>query len=91
MKTELDGMAALSEAVSKGEWPHTTDAVKWAKEFNKVLVSKGEQPWDPGFLIGWFANAIMAGHDNAWMKATNEYRSQLEKFRAAELLTPKEK
>lgn len=41
----------------------STDAREWAREFNKVLVSKGEQPWDEGFLIGWFANAIMTGYD----------------------------
>lgn len=44
---------------------NTIDARVWADEFNKVLVSHGEQPIDPGFLIGWFANAIMAGYDHA--------------------------
>ncbi len=41
------------------------DAVVWAKEFNRVLVSKGEQPWDEEFLVAWFANSIMAGYDEA--------------------------
>lgn len=45
--------------------PQSMDAVVWAKEFNKTLVKKGIQPFDPGFLIGWFANAIMAGFDEA--------------------------
>jgi len=37
----------------------------WAEEFNKTLVKLGHQPFDPGFLIAWFANAIMAGYDHA--------------------------
>lgn len=39
------------------------DARRWANEFNSVLVSKGEQPYDPGWLISWFANALMCGSD----------------------------
>ena len=39
------------------------DARDWAREFNRILVSKGNQPYDEGWLIGWFANAIMAGMD----------------------------
>jgi len=33
----------------------------WAEEFNRVLVSHGEQPYDPGLLETWFSNAIMRG------------------------------
>ncbi len=44
---------------------NTMDASIWADEFNRVLVEKGEQPFDPGWLIGWFANAIMCGYDHA--------------------------
>lgn len=47
---------------------NTMDARIWADEFNRVLVSKGEQPYDPGWLIGWFANAIMCGYDHAKKK-----------------------
>ena len=39
------------------------DARVWAKEFNRILVSKGNQPYDEGWIISWFANAIMAGMD----------------------------
>ncbi len=38
-----------------------TDGKLWAEEFNKVLVEKGEQPYDPGTLLTWFCNAIEAG------------------------------
>lgn len=43
--------------------PASFDAKDWAEEFNNVLVRKGEQPYDPGWLIGWFANALMRGYD----------------------------
>ena len=49
---------------------NTIDAKLWAEEFNRVLVARDEQPYDPGFLIGWFANAIMAGFDEATRRAT---------------------
>lgn len=39
------------------------DAVKWAAEFNRVAVSLGYPEMDEGWLIGWFANAIMRGYD----------------------------
>ena len=39
------------------------DAQAWAKEFNISLAKQGIQPLDTGYLIGWFANALMAGYD----------------------------
>ena len=38
-----------------------TDGKLWAEEFNKVLVEKSEQPYDPETLLAWFCNAIEAG------------------------------
>ena len=43
--------------------PASFDSRDWAKEFNDVLVSHGEQPIDVDLLIGWFANALMRGYD----------------------------
>ena len=42
----------------------TMDAQVWAKEFIRI---KNEVNFeiDEGLMIGWFANAIMAGHDAA--------------------------
>lgn len=40
------------------------DAVKWAEGFQAIVVNGGI-PIDEGLMIGWFANAIMAGHDYA--------------------------
>ena len=40
-----------------------TDAGKWAAEFRKVAISLGYSDMDEGWLIGWFANAMMNEHD----------------------------
>lgn len=40
-----------------------TDASKWAAAFNQTAVKIGYHPMDEGWLIGWFANAIMAQYD----------------------------
>lgn len=41
-------------------WPQTMDANAWATEFCKL-----NRASDHGTMLGWFANAIMAGHDTA--------------------------
>lgn len=70
---EPDGMLAYGIALNKGEWPHTMDAAKWADAFNETLVKLGHQPHDSGWLIAWFANAIMAGYDTAQMRDTQTH------------------
>lgn len=44
----------------------TTDARVWASEFMRIIV-KSESPViiDEGLMLGWFANAMMAGYDQA--------------------------
>ena len=37
----------------------TTDASVWASEFNKAAQRLGYSPMDEGWLIGWFANAML--------------------------------
>ena len=39
-----------------------TDAAKWAADFKRRF---GDNVVDEGTMLGWFANAIMAGHDAA--------------------------
>lgn len=39
------------------------DPQRWAEEFNRVLYVQGREPLDEGWLIGWFANAMMCGED----------------------------
>lgn len=65
MENELDGMLALAEGVAKQRWPHTMDARVWAKEWLETLAENPDIATDEGAMIGWFANAIMAGYDTA--------------------------
>lgn len=48
--------------------------MEWVKAFNEMLVSKGNQPYDPDTLLAWFSNAIMTGHDFAYSKFKAEGR-----------------
>ena len=77
-KDNLDGDDVEVEVdVKKTEKkvPASFDAWDWANEFNDVLVSHNEQPIDPGFIMGWFANALMRGYDEKdkeWHKWVDE-------------------
>lgn len=44
---------------------NTMDARIWAKEWLKCIKKYPSIPTDEGCMIGWFANAIMAGYDGA--------------------------
>lgn len=41
-------------------------AEDWAKEFVKIIKKNPSIPYDEGAMIGWFANAIMAGYDKGY-------------------------
>ncbi len=41
----------------------TFDAKIWAREWGKAIKKNPKIPFDEGAMIGWFANAIMAGFD----------------------------
>ena len=68
-KQELPGMLALAEGVKAGEWPHTMDAQVWARKWLEITAEKPEIATDEGTMIGWFANAIMAGYDTAMLRS----------------------
>jgi len=53
-----------------------TDALAWAEEFMKV-VEDGNLQIDEDMMHGWFANAIMAGYDEARRKyeMTNKHEA----------------
>jgi hypothetical protein len=40
------------------------DGAKWAAEFRKTAIRLGYSDMDEGWLIGWFANAMMVMHDH---------------------------
>lgn len=46
-----------------------TNATIWAREWLKTIRKHPKVPTDEGTMIGWFANAIMAGHDAAMREA----------------------
>lgn len=51
------------------DWPLPSfDARDWEEAFNMMLVKKGHQPFDPGLLATWFANALMRGYDECVMQ-----------------------
>lgn len=45
--------------------PNTIDARVWAKEFIKTVKKYPDIPTDMETMVGWFANAIMAGVDES--------------------------
>lgn len=47
---------------------HNTDAVAWATEFVNAVKENPKIATDEGTMISWFANAIMAGHDEARLR-----------------------
>lgn len=65
MNEELPGMLALAKGVAEQTWPHTMDAQVWAREWLKTLAENPGIATDEATMIGWFANAIMAGYDTA--------------------------
>ena len=64
-ETELPGMLVLAESVANQKWPHTVDARVWAKEWIAHIKANPSIATDEDCMIGWFANAIMAGYDTA--------------------------
>jgi hypothetical protein len=74
---EPDGMVALAIGVAEQRWPHTMDAQVWADEWLKQLE---KTPWmasNRESMIGWFANAIMAGYDRGCFDAQKAGRRKV--------------
>ena len=65
---ELPGMLQVAINTRDQVWPHTIDAQVWAKEWAKHIAEHPGIPTDEATMIGWFANAIMAGYDTAQMR-----------------------
>lgn len=47
------------------------DAEVWAREFVKIAAVKPEIAQSEGTMVGWFANAIMAGYDRGQSDASH--------------------
>jgi hypothetical protein len=61
-KTVSEMCQSLGIKYKKSPLQDTFDAMVWTKEFMKVAK---RTKIDKGLMLGWFANAIMAGHDYA--------------------------
>lgn len=72
LDSELPGILTLIKNIKEGIWPHTMDAQIWAKKWLEITRDKPEIALDEGAMIGWFANAIMAGYDTAMLRSTPE-------------------
>ncbi len=62
---ELPGCLQSAINVEKQVWPHTANAEEWAKQWKEHLSINPEIANDEGCMVGWFANAIMAGFNTA--------------------------
>lgn len=51
------------------------DGRVWAAEFMRSCVENPSVPYDLGSMVGWFANALMKGHD----EARNKYEEEITK------------
>lgn len=63
---ELPGALELARGIAEGRWPHTMDARAWVDEWMR-LTDPSAIARDEGAMLGWFANAIMAGYDTGRM------------------------
>lgn len=68
---DLPGMLAVAKGIAEQTWPHTMDAAKWAAAFCQRYPGI-----DEGSMIGWFANAIMAGYDTAQARSAVSERGR---------------
>lgn len=62
-----DSSLAMAIAIKKREWPHTTDARIWTQKWIEHIKENPTIPTDENTMLGWFANAIMAGYDGAML------------------------
>lgn len=63
--SEVDGMCALVAAIREQKWPQTMSALEWTNQWMERIKKDPSIATDEGAMLGWFANAIMAGFDTA--------------------------
>lgn len=60
---------------------HNPDAQVWAKFFIETTKDMDREAFnDEGYMIGWFANAMMAMHDHLYTKDIERLREALRKI-----------
>ncbi len=60
---------------------YMADAVIWAQEFKATQIKLGQVPLDEGWMVAWFASAIMAGYDTANNRHTSAMTDAYERGR----------
>jgi hypothetical protein len=71
---EPDGMLAYALAIQNPNrddpsWPLPSfDARDWAEAFCRIAADLGHPGIDEGWMISWFANALMRGYDEHAMQ-----------------------
>jgi hypothetical protein len=71
-------MLAYQLAIAKPDrndpnWPLPSfDARDWAKSFVEIATKNGHGSLDEGWMISWFANALMRGYDEHAMRVGKE-------------------
>jgi hypothetical protein len=67
-------------------WPRTMDAAVWAAEFIEHCNQREAIAGDEGVMVGWFANAIMAGFDEAKRQCSDAGHLRENELSASEAL-----
>jgi hypothetical protein len=65
-------------------WSKSVDARVWSEKWMETIKKHPDIATDEGAMLGWFANAIMAGHDNASSHLLAERKEMLELLREVE-------
>ena len=65
--------------MSDTNFTQTMNAAVWTEEFISRVKENPDLATDEGAMLGWFANAIMAGFDEArrMYEVTNKYESDM--------------
>jgi hypothetical protein len=86
--TDLDSSAALAAGIAGTVWPHTMDARVWAEKWMEHILANPAIATDEETMVGWFANAIMAGYDAAMMEAQKRANPEANQVPANEDMPP---
>lgn len=69
---EFEAEHANTPPQERPDWPLPSfDAVDWARAFCKIAKTKGHVI-DEGWMVTWFANALMRGYDEHAAAARRE-------------------
>lgn len=83
-RAEFELEHANTPLKERPDWPLPSfDARDWAESFCKIAKGKGLEI-DQGWMVSWFANALMRGFDEA-----NSRRAVQDEVRAAESIDPR--